>query len=211
MTIAVATALVVYFSSSAGSIRHVGSDMCRNCHESQAAGSVFRKWENGPHAQAYASLESPRSTTYLEHSGTVVASCLPCHSTLGHRQDQPVEQALLTEGVGCERCHGPGSEYSQSIVMRSPGALMRYGGSSGSLNDCGSCHRLEGSDISVGCPIDTARLDVESGWDRIGHTYENLRRDSISLLERARRLEDSLSEKLAPMETDLMDEGDEQE
>jgi thiol-disulfide isomerase/thioredoxin len=78
----------------------VGSAACASCHPEATA-----HWKAGPHAAAMASL--------APHHGTDNVACVACHAT--DRRTGPGDRALADyrteEGVGCEACHGPGSDH----------------------------------------------------------------------------------------------------
>lgn len=168
--LALAAALAVQFATPEGNARYIGSDRCASCHESRASGSAFERWRSGPHSRAYDILSETRSIAYRDSSGTELSDCLPCHTTIGREVWHEGEEKLLKEGVGCERCHGPGSEYTPSIVMRDAEEFRLHGGSGGSLQECGSCHRTStGNDVS-GCPVDTSRISPIEDWRAMGHS-----------------------------------------
>jgi hypothetical protein len=76
--------------------------------------------------------------------------CLLCHAT--GRQD---DNALFTdsyraeEGIGCEACHGPGSEYAASEHMASREAYLERGGRVPDAATCRGCHRRGVFDFSA--------------------------------------------------------------
>lgn len=178
--ITVGVALAAYFTSSVERVSHLGVSGCVNCHESAASGAILSRWETGPHGGAFDALDSETSRKFVRDLPDSTNSCLPCHSTLGSRPILVGDQQLVSEGVGCEACHGPGSLYSASIIMRSPGEMRKYGGSTGNLEDCGSCHRTgQGDPVADNCPIDSSLLDAKAKWKEIGHSLSPRSRDSI--------------------------------
>ena len=101
---------------------YVGATRCRTCHRNEEQGEQFVKWEEGPHAGAYASLASDKAKEVASAAGVdnpqEAGECLICHITA-----YGVDAALLdsrydiAEGVTCESCHGPGSEYRKKSTM----------------------------------------------------------------------------------------------
>lgn len=168
-TVAMALGIAAYFATPRQSPRFIGSDACRACHESRASGAVQIDWQQGPHAGAYRSLSGEAAREAIARAPGGRGDCLPCHSTIAAEPAGPDLARIQTEGVGCERCHGPGSEYSQSVVMRQPGAMLLYGGATGSLDDCTSCHRTSAEDSGPVCPVDSSLMAPSTGWQRIGH------------------------------------------
>lgn len=106
----------------------VGNKRCRMCHT-----QWFESWRETSKANAFESLKPNVGASAKERAGLDVAKdyttdsrCLRCHSVgFGEpggyatpaADDKKAERhARLREGVGCEACHGPGSDYIQ--VMR---------------------------------------------------------------------------------------------
>jgi hypothetical protein len=94
----------------------VGNDQCATCHVEEQ-----KFWEETQHAQAVETLE--------ERNKLFDQSCIGCHvvgyekpggSVIGklHYEAQLGERTIEKnlEDVGCENCHGPGSNHMQSPV-----------------------------------------------------------------------------------------------
>ncbi len=94
----------------------VGSAACRTCHR-----SLFRAWEASPHAGSAAELT-------LEQ--TFDPECAPCHVP---------DADAFEAGVGCEACHGPGSEYTALDVMIDD-LKRRAAGLQPAVGNCALCH-----------------------------------------------------------------------
>ena len=113
---------------------YVGSQACESCHKQE-----FATWSGQPHANAVAKLQAPTETEDPE--------CLRCHTTAfgkpggfpaGGRPDEHPDLAA----VGCESCHGPGSEHVESEETKI-GNIIALGDKCEScviLQICGSCH-----------------------------------------------------------------------
>lgn len=96
--------------------QYVGNQKCGNCHKAE-----MLAWETSPHAKAFKLLEPGKRKTAKKKSGldpaedyTKDRKCLKCHVT-GYRKRggfKKIEKTPDMVGVGCESCHGPGSEYS---------------------------------------------------------------------------------------------------
>lgn len=84
---------------------YVGAKRCKVCHL-----HVFDSWEKTKHAEALAALKGEEEKN---------PACLPCHST-GFRGGGYGTPGSVVDlgGVQCEACHGAGSLYSKSSVMR---------------------------------------------------------------------------------------------
>ena len=81
-----------------------GSEDCRRCHEYE-----YDKWNMKAHADALASLKKVGSDRDPE--------CVVCHVV-----GMEYEGGYITEektphlkDVGCENCHGPGSEHAETL------------------------------------------------------------------------------------------------
>ena len=160
---------------------YTGSAYCRGCHASTAAGEIFQVWNSTAHASAYTVLDSPEAQEYLSQHPTPLENCMQCHTTLGRPALSKKEQEINLEGVGCERCHGPGSEYSQTVVMKDREAFIRTGGSPGTLDHCYSCHARNPEEDSLHCPLQSEEFDAEQSWPAIAHPVRSSRSWSDSV------------------------------
>jgi hypothetical protein len=101
-------------------LEYTGSKSCKLCHEYE-----YEKWSSNAHAHAYAILERVGSQYDPE--------CVVCHvvgmeyvsgfvseDKTGHLKD-----------VGCENCHGPGSEHIRTLGKAETTQPM---------SDCTDCH-----------------------------------------------------------------------
>src|SRR5688572_22629399 len=122
-SLAIGLALAAYFSGPRDNPRYIGAAACSACHISRASGAIQVTWNEGPHSGAYDALKSDRSRRAIDAADGGIDFCLSCHSTIAHAPVGAEQERMQTEGVGCERCHGPGSEYSQSVVMRQAGGM----------------------------------------------------------------------------------------
>ena len=152
-----------------GPPQFTGVDRCRVCHEAASSGAQFRLWEKSPHATARNVLESDSARRYIREHKLTVDSCLSCHTTLGRPAANETEKGLLTEGVGCERCHGAGSDYAFYNVMRDRSAFTSRGGNVGSLKDCNQCHATDPAKTEHHCPFQYDTFNADSAWPRIRH------------------------------------------
>jgi hypothetical protein len=104
---------------------YVGVNSCANvCHKTDAQGNMLSVWQNSKHSEAYKVLQSPEADKIAQDKGFTTAAaetpqCLKCH-ILGKDID-PAELTDTfdkTQGVQCETCHGPGSEYKKISIMK---------------------------------------------------------------------------------------------
>lgn len=101
---------------------YMGSNACRACHMSAAQGEMYKIWENSEHAKAYETLATDEAKAIA--AGLDIANpqedetCLKCHSTIGGVPSSRVHARFnVSEGVGCESCHGAGQFYRTKRVM----------------------------------------------------------------------------------------------
>jgi hypothetical protein len=100
---------------------YIGAKGCKKCHLKEA-----RSWEQTKMAQAYDLLKPGERAEAKKSVGldpekdyTKDADCLPCHTT-GYGEPGgfvSFEKTPELAGVGCEMCHGAGSEYTQEQYM----------------------------------------------------------------------------------------------
>lgn len=92
------------------SFTYVGAKVCKECHANDSMGNQYKIWALSPHAKAYNLLLGEKAAEIAEKANITSPeknySCLKCHSTGKGRVE-----SIIKEGVGCEACHGPGSEY----------------------------------------------------------------------------------------------------
>ena len=83
---------------------YIGSDNCKNCHA-----DAYKKWTHTPHSHAYQTLVDAKEPALNQFD----PECIVCHTVgFGHKtgfRDATTTPKLLN--VGCESCHGPGSEH----------------------------------------------------------------------------------------------------
>lgn len=150
----------------------VGVAACTECHEGRAAGSQFSLWRASKHASAYAALWSPQAKQIARLSGLTQEPeqspiCLGCHATAAHAEAWERDEGfLLLDGVQCEKCHGPGSEYMRPDVMADREQAMQLGLKMPGRQDCMMCHIIKGSHVAV---LGSPEFDVEAGWRAIAH------------------------------------------
>ncbi|MGD8376409.1 MAG: multiheme c-type cytochrome [Acidobacteriota bacterium] len=151
---------------------YVGARACARCHRGPEAGHAFSRWLLSNHAGAWAVLSEPTSPTIAELSGIpedpqASPVCLGCHATGAEVEDWEKDPGFRVEdGVQCEKCHGPGSEYMDAAVMADPEAARRAGLRMPDATWCEVCHGVKGSHTAV---HDRPKLDVQEGLRRIAH------------------------------------------
>ena len=152
---------------------YVGVKTCATCHDGRGMGHACSLWALSKHARAYAVLARPEAKAIAELSGIpqepqASPMCLGCHSTGAHAEEWEKDETFFTEdGVQCEKCHGPGSEYMTESVMRDREAAMAAGLEMPVVRDCMVCHQAKGSHVAV---HNLPKLDVLMGLKEIAHS-----------------------------------------
>jgi len=129
-------ALLMVAEETKEEVKHdfVGVKKCKACHKAQ-----YKTWLETGHAK----------TDLLTDEEKKKAECLSCHVTGTTAKDS------LLEGVQCEACHGPGSDY-KSLKIKSkkkwkadPEAAKTAAIEAGLIyptkEDCKRCHKKEGN------------------------------------------------------------------
>ena len=120
---------------------YVGTANCKMCHNKEEKGAQFSKWEASVHAKAFDTLKSEESAKIAKGKGITdeaweAPECLKCHTTGfvagGYEvKDEAfwnpaaddrvgakaVKRMEGLQAVGCEACHGAGSEYKSRKTM----------------------------------------------------------------------------------------------
>jgi len=90
---------------------YIKSSSCKMCHKSEKRGNQWGVWEGTTHAKAFESLKTDKAKEIAKAKGiddpTTSDKCVTCHNGWDGE-----------EGVGCQDCHGPGSEYKSMKVMK---------------------------------------------------------------------------------------------
>jgi len=158
-----------------GSQKHpvyVGARVCAKCHDGKGMGHQYSRWLASKHAQAYAVLAKPESKKIAQISGIPqepqeAPMCLGCHATGAHAEAWEKDKTFfVTDGVQCEKCHGPGSEYMDASVMTNSQAAAKAGLVKPTMQDCLGCHEVKGSHVAV---LKLPKLDMEKAAKEIAH------------------------------------------
>ena len=143
---------------------------CKMCHKREKKGMQYEIWSESSHSKAYLILGTPEAKEIAGKYGVENPqedeNCLICHAT---GFDAPPElqgkKFDITEGVGCESCHGAGGDYYKSKVMKG----LRKGSikpeSVGLIypdeNTCKKCHNPENHT--------SKEFIYEERWAKIAH------------------------------------------
>ncbi len=142
---------------------YAGVQKCQVCHKSETQGRQFPIWEGTKHAKSLEALTSPKAAEAAKAMGVDKPAedprCLKCHAPLCAKAPE-----LKAEGVSCEVCHGPGSEYRKLSVMKDKAAavkngLILYASPDAIKAQCLKCHENPHG-IS---------FDFAASWEKIKH------------------------------------------
>jgi 5-methylcytosine-specific restriction endonuclease McrA len=149
---------------------YVGVETCGMCHKSEKAGKQLDIWKGSKHSQAYQTLLTPTADSIAKSRGSKdaavkTAECLSCHvptSTVDAALIGP--KYKIEDGVQCETCHGPGSNYKAISVMKNKDQAVANGLTlvTNLETFCVKCHN-EKSPTYV-------KQDVNVMWEKIKHT-----------------------------------------
>ncbi len=126
--------------------KYVGSITCGQCHKGPEMGYQFSQWRMSPHARAYAVLGTKEAREMAQQAGVeddplIASACLKCHATAYHDPAGGVaESYAVYEGVGCESCHGAGSDFAVEAIMRDKPAAILAGLKPVGRDTCAQCH-----------------------------------------------------------------------
>lgn len=132
--------------------KYTGSRACMPCHLTPKSGAAFKIWQESKHSKAFATLATPAALEVAKKNGIAdpqkADACLKCHLTAhGVAAAKLAPTFKPDEGVGCEVCHGPGSEYKIMATMKAIDAGTMKGESVGLIRPdektCLKCHNAE--------------------------------------------------------------------
>ncbi len=128
----------------AGAHKLIGADKCKMCHNTAAKGEQYKIWSASAHAKAYADLATPAALEVGKKAGVAEPQkdekCLVCHTTTNFTKAAGDVSYKVDEGVGCEACHGAGSDYKSMTVMKDKAAAMKAGLVMPDEATCKKCH-----------------------------------------------------------------------
>jgi hypothetical protein len=148
---------------------YVGADGCKMCHKSASKGDQYGKWLESKHSKAYEVLGTDAAKEAAAKAGVEgnpqeADACLQCHVTAhGVAAELLGKKYSVEQGVGCESCHGPGSDYKKKSVMEDREAAIAAGMVIPNEETCKGCHN-EKSPTFKG-------FKYEEAFAKIAHPY----------------------------------------
>ena len=153
-----------------GAFKYVGAKNCAGaCHKGDTKGNQLDIWQNSKHSQAYKTLQTPEADKIAQDKGFTTPAaetpeCLKCH-VLGKDIDpSELEDSFSKEdGVQCETCHGPGSEYKKLSIMKDKEKSKENGLVIHTDKEvfCTTCHNSESPNFNG--------FNYEEMWAKIVH------------------------------------------
>lgn len=175
----VVTVILAFFVSvltgyaAAAGHAYVGVKACTPCHKSEKQGKQQPIWQASSHAKAFATLKTPEAQKLAEKAGvkgpaSEAAQCLKCHVTAAGAPAADLKPTFSKEdGVQCESCHGPGSDYKTMSIMKDHAKAVAAGLNPMSLQDgsaekqCKTCHNEQSPTFKS--------FNFKEAWSKIAH------------------------------------------
>jgi hypothetical protein len=162
-----------------GGADFIGTKKCKMCHKKPEAGEQFKIWSESKHAQAFEVLGTDEAKKVAAERGIEdhqkSGKCLKCHSTAYFFTEEQVtnidvskkgEPRLTVEdAIGCESCHGAGSDYQKKKVMKDFDASVAAGMNPEPGKSCIKCHNEESPSW------DAAKYTLKDGT-KVGFDYD---------------------------------------
>lgn len=147
----------------------IGASKCGMCHKAKT-GDQLKIWTESKHAAAFTVLASDEAKKIAADKGLgdpqKEEACLKCHTSQGFLGRDVVANAAGkyedAEGVGCEACHGAGSDYKAKKVMEDKAAAKAAGlVMEKTVEFCTKCHNEESPTFKS--------FDLATSWEKVKH------------------------------------------
>lgn len=142
---------------------YVGAGKCRVCHRTEKQGRQYSKWEESRHSRSLATLNSADVAARAAKAGVKNPAenpgCLRCHAPLAVKAPE-----LKAEGVSCEACHGPGSEYKKLSVMKNGDEAVKNG-----LVPFANAEAVKAMCLNCHANAHDKPFEFTSAWEKIEH------------------------------------------
>jgi hypothetical protein len=178
--------------SSAQEHQYVGAKKCRTCHKKELIGNQYGEWEKSQHAKAFETLKGDEAAKIAKAKGLATPAyesgeCLECHSTGYGLPASAFDRKPLDpeDGVQCESCHGPGSDYKKKKTMSDHDASVAAGlwdpGNDEKI--CTTCHNEKSPTWDA-----AAGFDYEARKKKIAHPIPaDVKGKYVEMAKKARR------------------------
>lgn len=164
--------LLPFLTFAQNNFSYIGVEPCVMCHKTEKQGKQLSIWKESKHSKAYETLKSEKSANIIKDKGLTGPAyenpeCLKCHAS-GYNVDASLLGAKfkIEDGVQCETCHGPGSDYKDMKVMKDRALAVQKGLRIWNTQEeieayCITCHNVE-SPTYIG-------FNFEESWEKIKH------------------------------------------
>jgi hypothetical protein len=154
----IAGVALLFINVSSQDFTYSGAAKCKMCHKSEKQGQQHPLWEARKHSKSFAAL-STNEAKKLAADAPDNPKCLKCHAPLAEKAPE-----LKAEGVNCEVCHGPGSDYKKMSVMKDhaqavAAGMTDYTSEADIKAQCLTCH--EGAHDKP--------FDFAAAWEKVKH------------------------------------------
>ncbi len=134
---------------------YVGAKKCRICHKGEKKGNIYEIWMKSRHHNAYETLKKAGEEKNPK--------CIGCHTTGynkgGFKLGDPNSKKF--EGIGCEVCHGAGSDYKKNKIMKVQKDAIKKGLLMPTEKTCIQCHNKKSPNYK--------KFDFKSFYKKIEH------------------------------------------
>lgn len=137
---------------------YVGAEKCKMCHKSEKQGQQYPLWESRKHSKSLAALSTEEGKA-LAADAPDNPKCLKCHAPLSEKAPE-----LKAEGVTCEVCHGPGSDYKKMSVMKDQAEAVKNG-----LKEYGSTDAIKAQCMTCHENAHDKPFDFAAAWEKVKH------------------------------------------
>lgn len=132
--------------------KYVGIKSCAaTCHKGDSKGRQLEIWQDSKHSKAFLTLQTPEADKIaLDKGFTTPAAetplCIKCHVLGKDINPEELDETFdKTQGVQCETCHGPGSEYKKLSIMKDKEQAIANGliVNNNGAEFCTTCHNSD--------------------------------------------------------------------
>ena len=187
--IVVVFSIIIGTFSQASDFDYVGINKCKMCHNKEAKGEQYTKWESTKHSNAFATLSSDKALEIakkmeLKTAPSESPECVVCHTVGFGKGGFEIKDAAFynpaeddkegskaakrmenLKNVGCESCHGAGSGYKKKKTMEAiyTGAEKAdaYGLVIPTEETCKQCHNEKSPTFT--------KFDFKESYAKIAH------------------------------------------
>lgn len=148
---------------------YIGAEACGMCHKTDKQGKQLDIWKNSAHSKAYQTLLTEEADRIAKEKGfetpaAKTEACLKCHAS-GYDVDASLlgKKFKIEDGVQCETCHGPGSDYKDMKIMKNREEAVKNGLIiyENYKDLCVKCHNPESPTYK--------EINFEEAWEKIKH------------------------------------------